>query len=84
MRVADGLKPRLLRQRRIEVHRTAAGDEKHMLDALVGNELEDVIGKLHGFFNSRALLAVDDKAPRTPTPLQPTITTMPIENFASN
>jgi hypothetical protein len=36
-------------QRLIQVHGAAAGDQKHMLYALFGDEVHYVIGELHGF-----------------------------------
>jgi hypothetical protein len=47
MRVADGRDSLFVGQRRVEMHRAAAGDEKHVLNALIGNELEDIVRELH-------------------------------------
>ena len=46
MRVADGPDATFAGQRLIQVHCPAAGDEKAISDAEVGNELQDVVGKL--------------------------------------
>ena len=46
VRVADG-RDSPCGERGVEVHGAAAGDEEDVLDALVGDEVEDVVGELH-------------------------------------
>ena len=47
VRIADGLDVLALRQRSVEVHGAAAGHQEDVLDSLIGNEANDVIGELH-------------------------------------
>ena len=42
-------------ERLVQVHGAAAGDQKHMLHALFGNEAHNVIGKLHEFNRNSVL-----------------------------
>ena len=44
-----GLMPGSPAERLVQVHGAAAGDQKHVLYALFGDEADNVIGKLHEF-----------------------------------
>ncbi len=46
--VADGLDGLFGAERLVEVHGAAAGYEEDVLDALRGDELDDVVGEFHG------------------------------------
>ena len=46
MRVANCRDSPLAGQRLVEVHRPAAGHQKHMFHAKIGDELQDVVGQL--------------------------------------
>lgn len=49
VRITDGLDGGLRAERLVKVHGAAAGDEEDVLDALAGDELDDVVRKLHEF-----------------------------------
>ncbi|MNF15300.1 hypothetical protein D3C80_2178460 [compost metagenome] len=47
MEHAHSTQARLAKQRIVQVHGSATRQEEHMPDALVGDELEDVVGDTH-------------------------------------
>ena len=58
VRVADRAEAGLGSEGGVEMHGAAAGDEEDVLDAEVGDELEDVVGELHGVWGYRKWLGI--------------------------